>query len=68
VSAGLEELAERIAATVYSADGRIKHLRCARCRRIEQLDEVQAAEYFEHGWPRCCGETMMLKPAGAAGG
>lgn len=40
------------------------HPRLARgqvwCRKCGRMQEVVAAYRLEHGWPKCCGETMTI--------
>ena len=33
-----------------------------RCSRCGKKQEVDAAECFRHGWPKCHGQTMLLDP------
>lgn len=35
---------------------------CGRCGRKQELSVEQAAEYLRTGWPKCCGETIQIKP------
>ena len=57
----VQDLAARIADTVFSGDGRIKRLCCGVCGSVQKLDALKAASYFENGWPACCGQTMSLE-------
>lgn len=34
-------------------------LRCSKCHREQPLGEADIASNLRHGWPRCCGETMI---------
>ena len=40
-------------------------LTCDWCNATHRMTVGDAARYLEHGWPKCCGETMRLdvKPA-----
>jgi hypothetical protein len=33
---------------------------CGTCNTVRTVSKEQAAEYLRTGWPRCCGQTMIL--------
>jgi hypothetical protein len=43
-----------------------RHVRCGSCRRRFPCSPTDQLRYAKEGWPRCCGEVMMLDPAPGA--
>jgi len=37
------------------------------CRKCGRTQSVNSAYALEHGWPKCCGETMTIDPPREAG-
>ena len=35
------------------------HLECSRCHRRASLSTDLVTNYLQHGWPTCCGSTMV---------
>ena len=43
-------------------------LRCRSCGAEQHPSREDMATYFRDGWPKCCGETMLLTAHGEVGG
>lgn len=37
-------------------------LRCKQCGRTAKAPVANCEDYMSHGWPRCCGRTMAVRP------